>query len=300
VTRTSIHPRAWLELVRLPNLPTVPGGVAAGYLLGLAARPASGLARFPAAAAAVTLLYMAGLALNDWADAGIDARERPGRPIPSGRLTRRQALWASAALGAVGMAFACAAGWACAAVCAAVALTAAAYDLASVRGSPIGWLLMGACRVLTVLAGAAAASSWAGLAAEGVLVAGGILGAYTVTISGLAAREADLHVPGARRWLPLGVAVVGAAGVYGMRLPGATSSALMLLAGALSGVGAVAGLTGAQPPERVGRAVGALIRGMIPLQAALCLAAGVSTPMAAGVIALYPVSWLLSARFHAS
>ena len=40
---------------------------------------------------------MAGMALNDYADREIDAVERPGRPIPSGRVTPEFALaWRAA------------------------------------------------------------------------------------------------------------------------------------------------------------------------------------------------------------
>lgn len=37
-------------------------------------------------------LYWAGMAFNDYADATVDAVERPERPIPSGRVARRTAL----------------------------------------------------------------------------------------------------------------------------------------------------------------------------------------------------------------
>ena len=48
------------------------------------------------------LLYMAGMVLNDVYDFEVDARRRPERPLPSGRITARRALaWglASSAIG---------------------------------------------------------------------------------------------------------------------------------------------------------------------------------------------------------
>ena len=37
--------------------------------------------------AASVCLYWAGMSANDWADRDLDAKERPERPIPSGRVT---------------------------------------------------------------------------------------------------------------------------------------------------------------------------------------------------------------------
>jgi hypothetical protein len=65
------------------------------------------------------------------------------------------------------------------------------------------------------------------------------------------------------------------------------------LGGALSALNVVVRLEGLQAPGSVGGPVGALIRGMIPVQAALCLAAG-WTDMGLVVIALYPVALVLS------
>ena len=38
-------------------------------------------------------IYAAGIALNDVFDYAIDLEERPGRPLPSGRVSRRFAAW---------------------------------------------------------------------------------------------------------------------------------------------------------------------------------------------------------------
>ena len=48
--------------------------------------------------AASSCLYLAGMALNDYADREVDAVERPGRPIPSGRVTPGFALGLAAGL----------------------------------------------------------------------------------------------------------------------------------------------------------------------------------------------------------
>ncbi len=76
--------RTYLQLGRVSNLPTVWSNVVAGSLLS----GASPLA--PLAGLSLSLFYVAGMFLNDAWDAEIDARERPERPIPSGKITRRE------------------------------------------------------------------------------------------------------------------------------------------------------------------------------------------------------------------
>uniref|UniRef100_UPI00215636E7 UbiA family prenyltransferase n=1 Tax=Streptomyces sp. SM12 TaxID=1071602 RepID=UPI00215636E7 len=71
------------ELVRAPAALTVPGDIVAGA--AAAGRALDG--RVALTAAGSVCLYWAGMALNDWADREEDARDRPGRPIPSGRVS---------------------------------------------------------------------------------------------------------------------------------------------------------------------------------------------------------------------
>jgi hypothetical protein len=69
-----------VELVRAPAALSVPGDALAGAAAaGTLGRRTVGLA------AASVCLYWAGMSANDWADREIDAKERPERPIPSGR-----------------------------------------------------------------------------------------------------------------------------------------------------------------------------------------------------------------------
>ena len=82
--------RAYTELLRISNLPTVFSNVLVGAALGVSG------AEIPweitaHCAVAVLFLYLAGVACNDAVDAEWDAAARPERPIPSGRLSQRQA-----------------------------------------------------------------------------------------------------------------------------------------------------------------------------------------------------------------
>lgn len=84
-----MKPRTLLELGRVSNLPTVFSNVLCGAALtGERLRP------LPLALAVLagTLFYVGGMFLNDAFDAEIDAKERPERPIPSGRAERSTVL----------------------------------------------------------------------------------------------------------------------------------------------------------------------------------------------------------------
>lgn len=144
-----------LELGRVSNLPTVWSNVlAAGALAWSTQAGESGT--FPwstllVCAWAGTLLYEGGMFLNDAYDAESDARERPSRPIPSGRATRAAVLWLGSIALLLGLASVGAAvAWGLAHP---FALAAATFTAASVvaydrfhKGFSWSPVLMGACR----------------------------------------------------------------------------------------------------------------------------------------------------------
>ena len=80
--------RLFLVLGRVSNGPTVWSNcLAAWWLSG-----GGPWKRFTWLGTGVTLLYIAGMFLNDACDAAFDRRYRPERPIPAGRISRR-AVW---------------------------------------------------------------------------------------------------------------------------------------------------------------------------------------------------------------
>src|SRR5688572_15020701 len=78
--------RTLLDLARISNLPTVWSNVLAGAVLASESPEARPII---AAGVAGSFLYSGGMFLNDAFDAEIDARERPERPIPSGRIQQK-------------------------------------------------------------------------------------------------------------------------------------------------------------------------------------------------------------------
>lgn len=166
------------ELVRAPAALSVPGDVLAGAAAAGTLGP-----RTAALAAASVCLYWAGMAANDWADHELDARERPERPIPSGRVTPTVALRLAVGLTAAAVAGAGAAGGRRAlAVAVPLAATVWSYDLTAKSG-PAGPALMAGCRALDVLLGASAGRLARALPAA-VTVA-----AHTYTVSLLSRHE---------------------------------------------------------------------------------------------------------------
>src|SRR5262249_46380527 len=127
--------KPYLQLIRLPNVFTAAADSLAGWLLvrGSLANPE----RWLPLVAASMVLYAAGIALNDVFDYAIDLHERPARPLPSGRVSRRFAAWAGGILLCLGPVLAALSGSAASAV---VALALAACILAYDAGVKRSWL----------------------------------------------------------------------------------------------------------------------------------------------------------------
>jgi 4-hydroxybenzoate polyprenyltransferase len=198
--------RSWLQLFRLPNVFTAAADVLMGYLF---THPS--LEPFPVSmslVAASCLLYTAGMVLNDVFDVEIDARERPQRPLPSGRIAVGTARWVGFELLVVGVGLAWLAGSFAGTllpggIATALAAAIVLYDR-WLKHTPAGPLSMGACRFLNVLLGMSAA----GTAWQPVhwLVAGGI-GVYIAGVTWFARTEAEVS---RRPHLALAVVVMAA------------------------------------------------------------------------------------------
>lgn len=80
--------RTLLTLGRTSNLPTVWSNLLAGMVLSGAELTCRELALVASLLFVGSAFYEGGMFLNDAFDAEIDAKERPGRPIPSGQISR--------------------------------------------------------------------------------------------------------------------------------------------------------------------------------------------------------------------
>ncbi|MEN6405053.1 MAG: UbiA family prenyltransferase [Thermoguttaceae bacterium] len=186
--------RSYLDLLRIPNVFTAMADVAMGFLFVQAVgwRFAS-WPDLPALATlllASSLLYLAGVVLNDVFDLEIDQTERPERPLPSGRIamaSARRLGWRLLVAGvAAGSAVVFFVGqFRPGIVAALLAICILLYD-AWLKRTPLGPLAMGACRMLNVLLGMSAVDG--SLHAEHWAVAGG-LGLYVTGVTWFARRE---------------------------------------------------------------------------------------------------------------
>ena len=185
---------AALELGRVSNLPTVWTNVLAGMVLSGAAQ--AGPALIVLLLASLTLFYTGGMFLNDAFDRGVDARERPGRPIPSGRVSAAAVFsWGFAMLGggmlpllAAGYTVAGGTEWRPAAAGLALAGAIVLYD-AWHKANPLSPLIMGLCRMLIyVTAGYAAARALP----AGLFLGAGVLLCYLIGLT-YAAKQENLN-----------------------------------------------------------------------------------------------------------
>ncbi|MEO1374549.1 MAG: UbiA-like protein EboC [Cyanobacteria bacterium J06635_10] len=143
---------AYLQLMRPANIVTAWADVLAGIA-------ASGFAVLvnPAPAAwllvATTGLYGGGIVFNDVFDAELDAEERPERPIPSGRATRRGATVLGSVLLSIGVLGAAQVSLLSMAIAIGVAAAALLYDAYGKHHPFFGPLNMGICRGGNLLLG---------------------------------------------------------------------------------------------------------------------------------------------------
>ena len=189
--------RAVAALGRPQRLATVWSGALAGACLA-PSPPQAWLAA--GAAAALSLAYLGGAALNDAYDAPLDAVLRPRRPIPAGQVPRSLAL----ALGYGALAcfvLACAAlawsrGWRGSVSAAGIALvlsgTVVLYDTAH-EGNPAAPALMGVCRGLVYVTAAVVVS---GRLSGPPALGAAVLAGYTVGMACACDREEG----GSRLW----------------------------------------------------------------------------------------------------
>lgn len=101
--------RAFFELVRLPNVFTAMADALAGYWLVKGELLWSG--QLACLVLASAFFYASGIVLNDLRDIETDRRERPQRPLPSGRITKRQAVLVAVSLSIAAVVLAVAAGF---------------------------------------------------------------------------------------------------------------------------------------------------------------------------------------------
>lgn len=282
--------RAWayLTLTRPANVVTALADVLAG------AAAAGTTAGLPWLLLSTAALYAGGVVLNDVFDAALDARERPERPIPGGRVTRTGAAALGGGLLAVGVLFAGLVSAASFAVAAGTAATVLLYDAWAKHHPLAGPLAMGACRGLNLLLGVSAAPALLGALWPLALIPVAYIAAITAVSRG------EVHGGGGRTgWFAVGLigavlATLAVLGLTGGQPAWATLPFVALLAWRVAPPFVAAART--PTPALIGAAVRAGVLSLILLDAAL--AAAFAGPLAGvAVLALWPLSLWLARLF---
>lgn len=178
-----------IQLVRLPNAFTAMADIFLGFALTF--RSFEPLPTFLTLIAASICHYWAGMIFNDVFDRAIDQKERPLRPIPSGRVPLKLAIGLGLGLNLLGLGLAASVGMNSLFV--ALALTTAIYLYDYVlKKTPLGPVAMGNCRLFNVLLGASAFTSVDGdhvLQLQALHIATG-MGVYVAGLTWFAKQEA--------------------------------------------------------------------------------------------------------------
>jgi hypothetical protein len=273
--------RAYAQLLRLPNVFTALADICLGWLGALATgTPATRWPSFVLLLGSSAALYSAGMVWNDFFDVEQDKRERPFRPLPSGRIARRNAAFLGTALLIAGLGFSALAGWLSAGAGSIILLVAGLlagmillYD-AWLKRTWIGPVAMGTCRFLNVLLGLTLAEGTRFAWAARIYVAL-VVGLYIVGVTWFARTEAQTSKKNA---LAAATIIMAAALVLALATPvWASGSSSVLFPYLLVGLGFLIGIpishALAEPkPAHVQAAVKRALIGLVVLDAVLATA----------------------------
>jgi heme O synthase-like polyprenyltransferase len=259
---------AWLQLMRAPAIFTAFSNLVAAHWLATAGtiQPNSLLLLSGAGLS----LYVGGMVLNDCFDMKVDGIERPGRPLPSGRVSFTLARTVGWWLVLTGVGLAALHGSVSMLIAALLAMAIVAYN-AWLKATWLGPLNMGLCRYLNWVLGLSAVTlSWATLPVALPIFF------YTISLTCVSRVEVE-----ASSRTPLAIAVIGlvfsAASIGYLSLTESFPNGIILV---LAGAGLVFLLTRigqawrAFTPASTQATVAFMIFGIIPLDALILAAAG--------------------------
>ena len=291
--------RTWLQLLRAPNLFTVPGDPLVGCLVASAGFTNGNVWL---AVAASLCFYAAGLLMNDLADVEEDRRDRPTRPLPSGAAARGTVWAVTSLLVLAGMGALLVSGERSAVIAGGVLVGAMAlYNFVTKGWRVVGALNMGLCRALSVLLGGFMGPEYGQQLAIPIAL---LFGLYIAAVTNLARHETKPRVPVLARCLPAFVMLlICFAGSMQANMAPEKAPAI-----ALFGVLAMAVIWYAVRMFQRARIplpamIGAHIRLMLPMQAALAWVAdpyGLGRVSAIILLVLWPVARVVSRWFYAS
>lgn len=144
--------RQYLLLIRVPNLFTIPSNILAGYFATISTANAD-VDQLLSLIVSSVLLYVSGIVLNDYFDINVDRKERPSRPLASGRITKRSALLLAVISIVAGNILALSVSWTSFIISGSLTLVIFAYNYRLKRNAISNPLAMGLARFLNVVLG---------------------------------------------------------------------------------------------------------------------------------------------------
>jgi len=189
--------KSWLVLTRCSNLPTVWSNVISGWLLGMAAVIRTPTVIVPSALNStlfilllgISLLYVAGMILNDVFDYEWDCKNRPERPLPAGFISRSKAKWVGIIILLLGLALSAFSAGRFFKLTFLLTIFILWYDVAH-KGNSLAPVVMGACRALLPIVGFMVATRHGIYELPStVYVYAAVLGIYTYALTWVAKYE---------------------------------------------------------------------------------------------------------------
>ncbi len=256
VRRSVPYPRPWprrlqgyLALARISNSPTVASDVLAGAAL-------AGIVRLDGAVAflavAMVLFYTAGMFLNDLFDHESDTRKQPYRPLPSGLVSRAEAVVGVLLLFGTGLLILAALGSAPFVAGLVLVALIALYDRWH-KANPFSPLLMASTRFMVYIV---AFLAFEPVPSAPLLLSAGALGLYIVGLTYVAKKEG---IPSFGGYWPAVLLFLPAV-LFLARVPPVWS--LFLLPAFVAWVAYSASFIYSRANRSIGRAVGQLIAGV--------------------------------------
>ena len=297
---------AWLQLIRLPNLLTVPGDPLAGFTLayfaGIYNDPSNVNLQFCIFAS--LLFYCGGLLQNDYCDIAKDSETRPARPLPSRLINARTAVYAAFVLFMAGLIAAALVSILTFAIALTLVASISSYNCITKGKVVIGPINMGMCRGLSLLLGASALGRDCIFNAPVIVSALGLT-FYIASVTSIAAKETQTVSLNKNRWLPTIILTCWftilyfTIGIYNLWSLGA-----YLVLACISTIWTLyltINLSSEVTPKTTQQTVGQLIRNLLLIQAAVISVAGWFGILGAVTLVLaWPISYMLSRRFYSS
>ncbi len=193
----------YLLLIRAPNLFTVPSNILSGYFATIPLGDVN-ITQLLLLIFSSILLYVAGIILNDYFDINVDRKERPNRPLASGRITKRSALLIATSSIVAGNILSWSVSWNSFIISFCLTIVIFIYNYWLKRNRAGNPLTMGSARFLNVLLGGSSALGLVTKMDLTLVFIGYCLFLYTASISLLSLKEVSTGERLSNKaWIPI-------------------------------------------------------------------------------------------------